>query len=392
MTSKIDFRKVLKNEGIPTTRGELRAEFEKEVTKEGSPLTNTSSYSPFWRIVLNLISKPLLWLIDFTADTALPNFFVKTAKGEWLDMLAWAVEIERKPATTAEGTILFTRNNKSGTLEIEAGTLIQTDPINGHIYKLITLDHQAFKEGESTLLVKVKAETEGSAYNLAPGYYCVLPVPIAGIVSAVNLDNWLTSPGADTEPDEELRLRTRNQFSAVNQYHTDAVYRKMITSFNGVQADGVYFEHGAPRGPGSANAYVLFEAGVPADSYLDEINNYIRDQGNHGHGDDMLVFKMPEVLTDITLDVWLFINTPETKKQGIYEQIELFIRAAFRESTTADYAPTQTNPQSRFSFSRLTEELHEQFSEIESLNFKNEDIISELTIPVINTLEVIPHD
>lgn len=390
--SNIDFKQTLKDAGIPTTQAELTREFEQEVKAQGSPLTNTSSYSPFWRIVLNLVSKPVLWLIDFTSDTVLPNFFVQTATGAWLDMLAWAVEVERKEATTAKGKILFTRENPSGSLEIPAGTRVQSTPINGHVYELITTEPQTFNEGDLQLFVNVEAVNSGSAYNLAPGYYAILPEPIAGIVQVANLENWLTSPGDDTEPDEQLRLRIRNQFSAVNQYHTDAVYRKMITSFAGVQADGVYFEHGAPRGPGSANAYVLFEAGVPADSYLAEINSYIRDQGNHGHGDDMLVFKMPEIPIGITVDIWPFANISEEQKETLYKNIELFIRAAFRESTTADYTPTRTYPQSRFSFSRLTEEIHEQFKELESLNFHEDDIINELNIPVIETLTVIKHD
>lgn len=80
------------------------------------------------------------------------------------------------------------------------------------------------------------------------------------------------------------------------------------------------------------------------------------------------------------------------RRQALYSNVELFIRAAFRESTTADYNPTRTYPQSRFSFSRLTEELHEQFADLESLFFHEEDIINELNIPVINTLTVRRHD
>ena len=68
--------------------------------------------------------------------------------------------------------------------------------------------------------------------------------------------------------------------------------------------------------------------------------------------------------------------------------IALFIRAAFRESTGSDYAPTLTWPQSRFSFSRLVEELHEQFPSIESMKFGNDDIISALAIPRLQSLEV----
>jgi hypothetical protein len=69
--------------------------------------------------------------------------------------------------------------------------------------------------------------------------------------------------------------------------------------------------------------------------------------------------------------------------------IELFIRAAFRESSENDYQPTLTHPQSRFSFSRLGEELHQQFPGIDSLAFDNDDIISELTIPRLSGVEVV---
>ncbi|KPY65321.1 putative prophage PSSB64-01, putative baseplate assembly protein, partial [Pseudomonas amygdali pv. sesami] len=151
--------------------------------------------------------------------------------------------------------------------------------------------------------------------------------------------------------------------------HTDAVYRAIITGFPGVAADGVYFEHGAPRGPGSANAFVLFDAGVPADTFLEQINTHIRDGGNHGHGDDLLAMAMPETLHAISVNVWPVANLTALQLQTLQSEVGLFIRAAFRESTQSDYAPTRTFPQSRFSFSRLTEELHVQFPDISSLRF-----------------------
>jgi len=178
----------------------------------------------------------------------------------------------------------------------------------------------------------------------------------------------------------------------VNQWHTDAVYRALIAAFPGVSSNGVFFEHGAPRGPGSANAYVLFEADVPADSYLEQINARIMDEGNHGHGDDLLVMIVPETRHDVYLRVWPIANLTAAQRLTLKADIELFIRAAFRESTGMDYAPTLTWPQSRFSFSRLIEELHEQFPGIESMKFANEDIVSALTIPRLQTLELVLND
>lgn len=163
-------------------------------------------------------------------------------------MLAWAVNVERKGATKAKGVLLFTRDVAGGALELPAGILVQSAAINGHIYQLVTTQAATFADGLMQLEVPVEAQDVGSGYNLAPGYYAILPVPIAGIAQVVNADGWLIAPGADPEPDEQLRLRVRNQFSAVNQWHTDAVYRAMIAGFPGVRPDGVYFLHGAPRG------------------------------------------------------------------------------------------------------------------------------------------------
>lgn len=387
--SDVDFKQALADAGIPVTEDGLRKAWEKEVAAQGSKMSNTSAYSPFWRVMTALVTKPVMWLISFISGTVLPNFFVKTARDKWLDMLAWAVNVERKGATKAQGMLLFTRDVAGGVLQMPAGIQVQSAAINGHIYQLVTTQAVTFADGVLQLEVPAQAQEVGSGYNLAPGYYAILPVPIPGIVQVVNTDGWLIAPGADPEPDDQLRLRVRNQFSAVNQWHTDAVYRAMISAFPAVRPDGVYFLHGAPRGPGSANAYVLFEADVPAAAYLEQINAHIRDQGNHGHGDDLLVLVMPETLHELSVKLWPRPALTTEQRTKLQAEAELFIRAAFRESGTGDYQPTLTYPQARFSFSRLAEELHQQFAGIESLHFDNADIVSELTIPRISSLQVV---
>ncbi|MDL5601650.1 baseplate J/gp47 family protein [Bacillus subtilis] len=385
----VDFKKVIADAGIPTTEAELKAAWEKEVEAQGAKVANTSSYSPFWRVMTALVTKPVLWLLDFLCMTVLPNFFVKTAVDAWLDMLAWAVNVERKGATKARGKLLFTRSTPDGVLQLEKGIVVQSAAINGNVYQLVTTAQATFQQGQLQLDVPAEAIQAGSGFNLAPGYYAILPVPIPGIVQVVNKDGWLESPGADPEPNDQLRLRVRNQFSAVNQWHTDAVYRAMISAFPGVRPDGVYFEHGAPRGPGSANAYILFDAGVPADAYLQQINAHIRDQGNHGHGDDLLAMVMPEVPATVTLWLWPKPNLGAERIAALVKEVELFVRAAFRESTATDYQPTLTYPQSRFSYSRLSEEIHQQFEDIASLRFlPGQDIISGLNIPRLGQLKV----
>jgi len=83
-----DFKQALTDAGIPTTEAGLRKAWESEVAAQGSKLSNTSAYSPFWRLITALVTKPVMWLISFISDTVLPNFFVKTASNAWLDTLA----------------------------------------------------------------------------------------------------------------------------------------------------------------------------------------------------------------------------------------------------------------------------------------------------------------
>ncbi len=61
----VDFKKVIAETGIPTTEAGLKAAWEKEVEAQGAKVANTSSYSPFWRVMTALVTKPVLWLLDF---------------------------------------------------------------------------------------------------------------------------------------------------------------------------------------------------------------------------------------------------------------------------------------------------------------------------------------
>lgn len=198
----------------------------------------------------------------------------------------------------------------------------------------------------------------------------------------------VTVPGADEESDDELRERCRNQFNLVGNYHTDAVYRSMIAGVAGLSIDRIFFEHEAPRGPGTANAYLLLDSGVASAPFVDAVNDYINTQGHHGHGDDMQCYAMPETLHDLAVTVWVrnLNNISDDEQKRLKDGIENLIRCAFRENT--DYDVRRTWPYSRFSFSQLGREIHKNFPVTESLNFSLDDIASELNVPRLKSLVV----
>ncbi len=381
-----DFLKVIKASGIPTTQTDLETSWRTTMQAQGSAISNDDKMSPFWRLVTALVTNPVLWLINFLAMTVMPNAYVKLATGEFLDLLADAVNLTRKPATKTTGLVVFNRTDTGLAITVPLGTIIQTTPINGVVYKLITTEAKTFQGTSLTLSVPVEAEQAGTAYNLAAGYYSVLPDAIVGVTSAANGTDWISTPGADVEEDNDLRARVRNQFGTAASYHTDSVYKALIGQFPGVNIDAIWFEHNAPRGPGTANAYVLFDFSAPASQYLLDINTYITDDGNHGHGDDLIVYQMPTQNQTLTATVKVVKFLTLAEQTAIDDGVTAFINAAFRENQS--YSPTLTYPFSRFSFSKLAEEIHAEFPDVHSVSFSLADIVSGLWIPRLTSLTV----
>jgi uncharacterized phage protein gp47/JayE len=382
----VDFYKILADAGIPTTQAGFETKWREEMTAQESRISNDSAYSPFWRIVTAIITKPAVWLVQFIAETVFPNAFLMLATGSFLDILAEGYNLERKDAVNTEGKLTFSRVDLGGTLTVPAGTVAQTAAINGIIYEMITTADGTFSAGQAEIDVPAIAAAAGAAYNLGAGYYSILKAPIAGVTGVTNKAGWITIPGADQESDSDLRNRCRNQFGTASSFHIDAVYRSLIAQFPGVAVDAIYFEHDAPRGPGTANAFILFDFDAPVSDYLTAINQFITDQGNHGHGDDLIAYQMPEQTVDLDVTVWTVPNLGTAETDALEADVEDFIRAAFRENKS--YAPTLTLPFARFSFSKLAAELHAQFPSLHSVEFSLPDIVTELWIPRLNSLDI----
>ncbi|WP_340621647.1 baseplate J/gp47 family protein [Xenorhabdus siamensis] len=383
----MDYEKVLRDSGMPTTEADISKAFA-NVVDEAGLVTNTSRMSPFWRLINTLVTRPVLWLKDALINVTLKNMYLATASGSWLDMFAWGVNLKRKPASAAQGVIRFYKAAGVSAVTVPAGTVIQTERLNGEIYRVSTTESVVIAEGVSSALLPVAADAAGGAFNLAPGYFRILPVAVSGIARVQNEEGWLLTPGADAESDDDLRDRCRNQYNLVGNYHTDAVYRGMIAAVAGLSIDRIFFLHDAPREAGTANAYLLLDSGVTSQPFIEAVNDYITNQGHHGHGDDMQCLPMPETQHDlsVTLFVVSLANYNQEQIATLKRDVENLIRCAFRENS--QYAVKKTWPYSRFSFSNLGREIHREFSEIESLTFSLRDILSDLSVPRLKTLSV----
>ncbi|TMO02932.1 baseplate J/gp47 family protein [Pseudoalteromonas sp. S558] len=372
------FKQELTNADIPVTNEELQALWQKHVDQGEFTVSNTSTFSPFFRLQKSIMVEPAEQLINSLITHVMPNSFVMLAKDEWLEQHGQGRKTSKLPAVKARGVITFTRADTDTELTLPAGTVIESLPINGQVYRVFTLYDQVFAMGEATHNVPVQAQKTGQSYNLAAGYYVRVISDIENLTATNNID-WLTTAGQDIETDDNYRLRIRDAFSSLGSYHVDAVYRSIISTFTGISVDNIVFEKNAPRGPGSANAYVFLDVGDISPALLNQINNHIA-AGNHGSGDDLQVFAINKQPFDITANYQQHPNT-----QNRSADIEQFIRAAFRQNA-AYKSVTKSTPNELFSFSQLATELHTQFSELKTIRFENDDINCELWLPAISSM------
>lgn len=382
-----DLEKLLENADIPTTEDEVKEIFNQEVEDQGSLINNNSTFSPFWRLIEAIITKPYFWLLEFLITVILPQSFVKTATGYFLDMYLWSVNLTRKEASKAIGIVIFEREVTAPEILLPKGFTISTERINGEIYSLVTLEEITLPAGAVSVTIECQAQKTGSAYNLGAGYYQIPQIPLPGLIRVYNPDGWLTTPGADEESNEDARERYRTAFQAVSGWFIDDKYKILMAEFGGVKADQIYIEHGAPRGPGSANAYLLLDSGIPSEPFLEAINKAVRDDGYHGLGDDMLAMDLPELPQDITLEILPLPNLSESQKASLMTNIEQFVRCAFRENQAYNDV-TLTWPQSLFSYSTLNQELRNEFTDIESIYTPNRDFRTGLEIARIASLTI----
>ncbi|NAW86322.1 baseplate J/gp47 family protein [Photobacterium halotolerans] len=390
---KVDFVRLMEDEGLPVTEAAIEAELKTAVVAAGSKVSNDSDMSPFWRWVRAAVVTPVHWLVNVLLAThVLPNMFVATASRWALELKAWELNLTPKAAVKAQGEITLTKANPNDATTIAPGAVIQTAPIDGTVYQLRVTAETVIPAGTGSGRVPVEASEAGAAFNLPAGYYNLLPQEIPGIVSAENEPDWLTRLGANEETDEELALRCQNAFTSSGSWHIDDAYRSIIASVAGIRSDNIFFENTGHIQPGTATAYILMEVGPTPAAVISQLNEHIMNQGYHGHGDVLTCTAIPDLPVTITVSALLVKNLTPEQTATTLDEVESRVRAAFRE-TAAHAEMSRARPQSRFSVSKMASEIHQAMSTVESVKIwvnglVQEDISAAIEQPRLASLSV----
>ncbi|OCQ23371.1 hypothetical protein A7985_05365 [Pseudoalteromonas luteoviolacea] len=373
------FKALMEKAGLPLTEDKAADQWREELKSQNISVANDSPFGPFWRTIEALITKPVVKLFNWIAQTVMPDLFIMTASRDALiEKHGPSRNVFIQTGLKARGLLTFSRQNSEGESSVVAGTVITTDVIGSESYELTLLQDVNFNEGVSAVSALAEAIEVGAAFNLPANSYRYFLEPQDG-VTVTNSDDWLLLPGDDEEDTESYRERIRNVFGTAARWHTNDVYRQIIAGFH-VPIDNIEIETNGPRGPGTANVYIYLDVGTVPSALLETINRHIRDNGHHGLGDDVVVYAMPTQTLNVSVVYTLHTDS------DIHSQITSFIESAFRKN--AAYKPTRVTHNSVFSISQLISELHEEFEQLKSIRINIDDIHPQNWLPVLGSLEV----
>ena len=272
-----------------------------------------------------------LWQLYTFLDTIHRQAIPLDATEKWLNLHVSQVDVTRKPAVKARGTVLFLRGDQTGNIRIPAGCIVRTKPDgNGEVYRYVTDELGVLPDGEASVAVSATAEEYGQAGNATVGQICEIVTPVEGISGVTNTADWLTEEGVDEEGDTSLRLRYTLAWKSQAGI-TRAAYEKAALSVPGVLAVYVADQH--PRGEGTVDVVVQGAAGIPTSSLLEKVRVALDDAIVINHD---LQVKAPTVV-NVTIKAVLEILSGD--EDAIKSQAEATIRTMFSYGSEDDGLP-----------------------------------------------------
>lgn len=228
------------------TLTDLRAQAMQDVTASDLPNADGMLRRAVLRVLAWVVAG-LAYLhygyLDWIARMAVPF----TAAQEFL--VAWAalVGIIRKPASLAQGPILFTGTTGS---VIPAGTeIVRSDGVQ------FTTLADGVIDALGSAIVSVIAVQPGAAGQTDAGVQFTIATTIAGVQPG-GIANAAFTGGADAEADDALRTRMLQRYAEPPQGGARADYLEWALAVPGVTRAWVF---GSTMGPGSVLLYVMLD-------------------------------------------------------------------------------------------------------------------------------------
>lgn len=264
-------------------------------------------------------------------QSVVPQLYVDSAAGDWLDLRAAEYEVYRKLAQKTQGNVIFGRSATGPNVVIPAGTIAATavDRYGERLQYLVTTQ-TVLEDGQLTVSAPAEAEFAGAAYNVGSDIITQMVTNIAGVDYVTNAADWITREGTDDETDEALRARVKGKWRQLSSGGGRDAYIAWAQEVTGVVV--VQVDDQQPRGQGTVDVIITGSAGLPTQDLIDQTQAYIDER--KPLCTDVLVVGPTPVTVDITAT--LHVHPDYGDLAEIQAEAEEIIDAMFQYGVTGD--------------------------------------------------------
>lgn len=240
---------------------------------------DTSENSYFYNMVMPVAYETsyVLMLMDQVENKVFASKAYASGYSDYLDLRIEEFGLQRKPATYALPVVKFTGGVNT---KIRAGFIVSTND-----NRLYTTESDCVIGSDGTVEVKVKAEKEGSLYNVKAGDINYMPVKTVGLVSVTNPNDY--NSAYDKETDEAFYNR---YLEYVRKPHTSGNiwdYEKWCLEVEGVGSVKVLpvTDETLQKRNGHVTCVIINSNNEPASPELiQNVINYINPDEKLGNG------------------------------------------------------------------------------------------------------------
>lgn len=166
--------------------------------------------------------------------------FIDTATGPQLDMLVALLGLQRGEPDFAVGEVSFEGDPGNNEIEIPLNTLVTTEETEKQPKKsYVTIEAAKILREQNQVMVRVQAKERGEEQKVAAKTITVMPIPVPGIKSVVNLEETRFT-GKRAETDEELRKRAKTALISSGRASLTAIQTTLL-SLQSVQSPLGFF-------------------------------------------------------------------------------------------------------------------------------------------------------
>jgi uncharacterized phage protein gp47/JayE len=231
------------------------------IAKTTTGLTNFKSTGVLLGFI-EVLAQVVFFIYKTAINPIYSNAALDGATGFFLSLwgLMMGVVRKQKDRTTGEftGTAYGGGTIAAGTWAVVEGTEI----------RFKTQEKINFQPGES-FSIPVIAEFSGASYNISPGSPIRLTRFVSGLDAVSVGDDWIATPGQETEEDDPYRERIKSRWRGQILGDPKEVYRYYAAAVDGVRSVEIIR---APRGPGSTDVIVAAINGLPNENLLQVVS------------------------------------------------------------------------------------------------------------------------